>query len=1019
MDGTKFFTNEPERDLYGKFQTLLRGRANYFDILVGYFRASGFFRMCDALEFTEKIRVLVGLNVDKLTARTIDAAKKTYCTAVTKEFDDADISANVERGTRKFVEWLRSGKIELRIYPKATLHAKVYILRENFSDVTDGDSVITGSSNFSVAGLQNNLEFNVELKDFDDVKFSLDKFNELWLDGVPLSDEFVDTIEQRTWLRDDITPYEIFLKTLQEFFREELAADKDSLPDDFLPENFLRLQYQIDAVIQAKKILEGYGGVFVSDVVGLGKTYVCAMLAKILPPGRKLIICPPVLVDQWKNVLTDFNVAAKVESLGKLEKILSDGVDKFSYVFVDEAHRFRRDTTESYGILHKICYGKKVVLISATPINNYSTDIESQLALFQSKHNCTIAGVPDIEKFFGGLNGQLKKLAKGSPEYFAQVRRNSEEIRDKILRHVMIRRTRGEIVKFYADDMKTPFPKLGTPAPVDYHFDADIDVAFFQTVTAIKKFHYARYTPSNYLPEKYSAARTAQQNLKGFMKSILLKRLESSFFAFRKTLERFEQSHEDFLDMFKRGTVYISKKIDVDALLDDEDKLFELVESGGVEAIPADEFSPQFERDLQADLRVLKNLRARWDNITVDPKLDRLKQLLRDDKNLSGKKIIFTESKETAEYLFDALGKIFGDRIILFTGDTSRRIKDVIERNFDLQSTRHENQFDMLISTDVLAEGVNLHRAAALINYDLPWNPTRIMQRVGRINRIGTKHAELFVYNFFPAAATEEHLPLEARITEKLQMFHSALGEDFRYISEAEQVAPQQLFSVLNAKLEDDDINPETKYLKLIRNVRDTDKKLFERISRLPKRARTGKFSDRVQVESTLTFVRRGELKTFYLCDTSIKNLSFLDAIKFLECTPDEKSAPVGEKFFAQYRANVNAFEDLLGNLNAQAAVAAKSDKISQTFKALRKVVTEDDRDTLTKITASYRRGDIPASDAKKIRQLFDENIEPRELFGKIKAILGEYYLRGRLDTSGDADKQIILSCNLKGADVT
>ena len=247
MDGTKFFTNEPARDLYGKFQSLLRGHANYFDILVGYFRASGFFRMCDALEHVDKIRVLVGLNVDKLTANiTIDAAKKNFCTAVVKEFDASDISANVERGTRKFVEWLKSGKIELRIYPKAPLHAKVYILREKFFDVTDGvDSVITGSSNFSVAGLENNLEFNVELTDFDDVKFSLKKFNELWRNGAELSEEFIDTITQRTWLRDDITPYEIFLKTLQEFFREELAADKNSLLEDFLPENFLRLHLRL------------------------------------------------------------------------------------------------------------------------------------------------------------------------------------------------------------------------------------------------------------------------------------------------------------------------------------------------------------------------------------------------------------------------------------------------------------------------------------------------------------------------------------------------------------------------------------------------------------------------------------------------------------------------------------------------------------------------------------------------------------------------------------------------------
>ena len=435
-----------------------------------------------------------------------------------------------------------------------------------------------------------------------------------------------------------MTPYEIFLKTLAEFFKEELAADKNSFPDDFLPDNFLKLQYQIDAVIQAKKILEGYGGVFISDVVGLGKTYVCAMLAKMIK-GRKLIICPPVLINQWKNILIDFNVAAKVESLGKLDKILATA-DKFKYIFIDEAHRFRHDTTENYSLLHKICYGKKVVLISATPINNYSSDIENQLALFQSKRNCIIPGVRDLEKFFGDLNRKLKDLPKGSDEYFLQLRRNSEEIRDKILRHVMIRRTRGEILKFYADDLQTPFPKLGTPTPVDYFFDDVIDAAFTDTVNAIKALTYARYTPADYLPKKYAATKTAQQNLKGFMKCILLKRLESSFFAFKKTLERFAQSYQKFIDMFKLGTVYISKKINVYDYLDDEDKLVELVGRGDVEKILAAEFRKTFIADLQSDLAKIKNLRGRWGNISTDPKLVRLKKLLRDIE--ADKKIIFT-----------------------------------------------------------------------------------------------------------------------------------------------------------------------------------------------------------------------------------------------------------------------------------------------------------------------------------------------------------------------------------------
>ena len=841
-DKLKFFTNEPERDLYGKFQTLLRGNTKFFDVIVGYFRTSGFFLMCDSLESVKKIRILVGLNVDKLTVQilngvtysgtlfspTVKVAKENFSSSVKDEFDDSDVSYEVEYGVRKFLEWLASSKLEIRLYTDAPLHAKVYIARKSENEVTENvDSVITGSSDFSKAGLINNLEFNVELKDYADVKFAYDKFEELWKYGEPVSQEYIEIIQNQTWLKNDITPYEIYLKTIYEFFKEEINADKEYSIENLFPENFIRLQYQIDAVIQAKKILEGYGGVFISDVVGLGKTYICALLAKLLDKGRKLVICPPVLVRQWQDVLVRFNIAAKVESLGKLDKIIENGVEQFQYIFVDESHRFRRETTESFSKLHKICYGKKVVLISATPINNYSTDIESQISLFQSKHNSTIAGVRDLEKFFGKLEKRAKIFEKGSTEYLNQLSKNSREIRDKILRYIMIRRTRNEISKYYSDDLQknnVTFPKLGTPEPVTYDFDDDIDKTFSETVEIIKKFKYARYMPLKYLPpsKKYAKMQTAQRNLGGFMKSILVKRLESSFFAFKNTLRRFEKSYQKFIEMFSNGNVYISKQVDVYELLNngDEDELFKLVEEDKALHFKSSDFSEQFIIDLQRDLSNLKHLREIWESVTIDPKLDRLKKELQSNEKLQGnKKILFTESKETAEYLYRELQKIFGDRIIVFSGDSSEGLKRKIEKSFDPTIRNPENKFDLLITTDVLSEGVNLHRANSLINYDLPWNPTRIMQRVGRINRVGTKHAEIFVFNFFPTSATKKHLSLEDRILEKLQMFHETLGEDFKYLSESEDVSPKNLFDTLNANLsgDDEEINPELEYLKIIR----------------------------------------------------------------------------------------------------------------------------------------------------------------------------------------------------------
>ena len=409
----KFFTNEPERDLYTRFAAILKSNTQFFDVLVGYFRTSGFFRMWEAMQSVEKIRILVGLNVDHFTVKLIDRmkdevkyaaisakeGKEIFEDEVAQEFEQVEASEVVEKGVRVFIEWLKSGKLEMRMYTEAPIHAKVYIMRKDPEKVPDTfGSVITGSSNFSEAGLRNNLEFNVELKDAADVKFALERFEALWEKSTDIRDTYIEAVEKNTWMRGDITPYQLYLKTLYEFFKEEINADKENF-QTLLPEGYMRLQYQIDAVMQARQKLEAYNGVFISDVVGLGKTYICAMLANSFNRNTyKLIICPPVLVDYWRSVLQEFDVSrCDVESLGKLDKIIAKGTDKYQYVFVDEAHRFRNSGTDSFTDLHTICHGKKVILISATPINNYTSDIENQLYLFQNKQSCTIRFMDGLE----------------------------------------------------------------------------------------------------------------------------------------------------------------------------------------------------------------------------------------------------------------------------------------------------------------------------------------------------------------------------------------------------------------------------------------------------------------------------------------------------------------------------------------------------------------------------------------------------------------------------------------------
>ncbi|MDR2570729.1 MAG: phospholipase D-like domain-containing protein, partial [Oscillospiraceae bacterium] len=797
-----FFTNEPERDLYSRFNTILTNNTQFFDVLVGYFRTSGFFKLYSAMSNIERIRVLVGLNVDAKTFEIIQQshkeAKDDFGEEVEREFNESEDSESVEQGVRTFIEWLKSSKIEMRMYPDAPIHAKIYIMRKDTTKNPEHfGSVITGSSNFSYAGLVNNLEFNVELKDSRDVKFALEKFEELWAKSVDISEIYVDTVEQNTWLRNDITPYELYLKTLYEYFKEEINADKEIILDELLPDGFMRLQYQLDAVVEAEKKLEAYGGVFISDVVGLGKTYICAMLAKKVKKGKKLFICPPVLVSYWESVLRDFDVAAKVESLGKLEKLIEDDVDDYKYVFIDEAHRFRNDDTESFKLLHEICYGKKVVLISATPINNYSSDIENQIYLFQAKHNSPIMPTTkNLEGFFRNLRGKLNKMERGSDEYMRQVRRNSDEIRDKLLRNIMIRRTRREIIEYYADDLRKQglsFPKLGTPDQIVYAFDEKMDEVFTHTMQTIRSLKYARYAPMLYLakptPEQKQQM-TAQTNMSGFMRSILVKRLESSFFAFKNTLSRFIKSYTQFIEMCNEGEVYISKKVNVYDLLDngDDEKLMEFVEADKVQHFSFSEFKKEFLPDLEKDLAMLKRLDDAWAEVEVDPKLDEFINELRRNLVLKNNKlIIFTESKETATYLGKNLGAIYGEKVVVYSGDSSPALKRDIELSYNPKfADKGEDKYSILITTDVLAEGVNLHRSGVLINYDLPWNPTRIMQRVGRINRVGTEFDRIYVFNFFPSAQTSVHLPLEERIAEKLQIFHDTLGEDFKYLSDNE-----------------------------------------------------------------------------------------------------------------------------------------------------------------------------------------------------------------------------------------
>ncbi len=1056
-----FFTNKQGATLLDRFTTILE-HVKYFDILVGYFRTSGFFRLYKSFEDVEKIRILVGLNIDRKTYdifevsqqgefdfESHDKTRKIYSSTIQHELDKSEDKYDIEIGVRKFIEFLQTGKIEIRAYPNENIHAKVYISRfpENHLDY---GRVITGSSNFSESGLVANREFNVELKNKTDVEFALAQFEYLWKDGVDLKQEYIDTIQKKTWLNDNILPYELYLKFLYEYFKEEI--NEDATFKKYLPDGFLELQYQAESVISAKKILEAYNGVFLADVVGLGKTFISALLAQQLV-GKILVICPPVLNEYWEETFRVFGVRNfEVESLGKLDKIIKKDID-YDFIFIDEAHRFRNEYTQSYEKLYEICFGKKIILVSATPLNNSINDIFSQLKLFQRPKKSTIPGVPNLEAYFKHFSQMVKKdKQEGIEEHIEAIKIVSRDIRDKIFSHIMVRRTRADVIKYYSQDMKKnglSFPELASPERIIYEFDNMTDSVFSKTIESLKEFTYSRYTPLLYLKEPLSEfEQQSQRNIGGFMKGILIKRLESSFYAFKKSLSRFVESYQNFIKMLEEGTVYISKSVNVYEFLgeDNEDALLQYIEQDKIAQYSSSEFREEFIVNLNKDLNILLKLKNIWDSITTDPKLNKFVSELKSNKVLKDNKlIVFTESKETGDYLENKLTVHFGDKVMLYSSsggvnggkNTSTTIaRDVIKENYDPNFTKQKDDISILITTDVLAEGINLHRANVVLNYDLPWNPTRVLQRIGRVNRVGSKHDFVHIFNFFPTAQSDVHLGLEDNIKAKIQAFHDTLGEDAKYLTKEENPSSHELFgSSILKKLsdkktyegEDSAERSSLEYLQKIRQIRDKNPALFKRIKRLPKKARSCRKYNISGSNSLISFFRKGMLKKFYLMQQDSKDaeeLTFFDAIDLLKCEPNTEKKHFPKGYYDLLSKNKLAFENATSEDMEIAVTAGRGGRsnvgfITQLLKTNEikhfDGYTDEDEEYIQQAAKAFQEGIIPQNTAKKITTAIkkEKEFNPLKILGILKQNIPNTLLMPEQTGKGsqyNAKREVILS---------
>lgn len=552
--------------------------------------------------------------------------------------------------------------------------------------------------------------------------------------------------------------------------------------------------------------------------------------------------------------------------------------------------------------------------------------------MFQDSKDSTLEE-GNLQRFFREHIDRYNKLKKQKDLTLIadEVKSIYERIRIKVVEPLTVRRTRTDLMEndAYRKDLEEQnihFPDVKSPRKIYYQLDTELETLYDKTIMylsdKINGLKYYRYQAIKYLKSpkksKYKKADMISIQLAGIMKTLLVKRIDSSFYAFKQSLHRYYEANKVMLDMFGNGTIYIAPNLKVNELLseDKEDELIKLIEEEKyidptIEVCTPDDFEAGFEEGIKADNAILKELVSMWDAVDVDPKLDIFIQYLKDTLlnksiNHEGKLVIFSESKETTKYLYDSLRNHGFDKIMTVQSDNRDIQMPLLKENFDANyKGDKKNDYNIVISTEVLAEGVNLHRANVIVNYDTPWNSTRLMQRIGRVNRIGSTAKEVYIFNFFPTSKVNDDIELEKKAKMKLFAFHAALGEDSQIYSTDENPESFGLFD----KNVDEERDEKLRYLMWIRQLKQDEPDLIKRICKLPLRARTGRKSKFIP-GSTIVFIRnkRRDAFTFVREDGSIEELTFLEAVKEFEAHIDEKSIPLHSRHHEQVKTALDTF---------------------------------------------------------------------------------------------------------------
>jgi len=828
-----------------------------FDIATGYFDISALIALDGKWQQLDEIRILMG---DEMTKRTSVALQK----AIAFITDKLDQSIEKEKDTNTFlrgvsgiIEGIRNGKIKCKIYNKKKFHAKCYI---TYSKAAVAPPVaLVGSSNFTYSGLTQNLELNVRISSEAEVAILQDWYEKHWDDAADISTEIINIIEKHV---REYTPFEVYLKSLHEFFKgHEVTTSEWEQNHSVLFKEIS--QYQKEAYYSLIKIANQWNGAFLCDGVGLGKTFVGLMLLERLvvhERKRVVLLVPKSGRDAvWEenirlylpDLLNNPYVSLKIYNHTDLLRNASgdrNWPEEFEHIkrsadvfIIDEGHNFRTRSSARYKKLFDLMSGgKKLFLLTATPINNTLLDLKNQIDLFAQRDDKFFSRAPiavnSLMGYFKTKEKELHKIAGPTPDDLSNDIARDILGSDELFRNLIVQRSRSYVkqsIELENSSRKIEFPRREPPKVVPYSlkktygplltkvekaFDSEkplLRLPVYSLYDKDKSGKYLYYIGDPNDLDEMDIGRSLQ--VVALIRVLLLKRLESSVVAFRETCENlllklisFVEKHDSdtytrWVDMNIELLNLIKSNRDLENEDDEDDAtLPEEIRNFWKEELDGAKFNiPKIVTDTLLDLeRLLDFLGDLEDfNFDKDDKVKSLINLLNTDEDLQREKvIIFTEFMSTAKYLEKTLkAHQFNDILEIdssYKGNRGQVIKRFApyynKTSVDKLLEQKQSEIRVLIATDVLSEGINLQDARLLINYDLHWNPVRLMQRIGRVDRRldpdieakikiqypdwAVKRGTAKYWNFLPPDELNEVLSLYNKVTKKTLRISKVFG---------------------------------------------------------------------------------------------------------------------------------------------------------------------------------------------------------------------------------------------------